>query len=101
MGIFKAREPRKFRKVSIYTDERKERLQRLVEQVKREQGEIVDEKPEDRFSPERFRGKFREFTPRAEKYRQKKYRLGLPLAILLVLTLLLIWRFLLTGTTHF
>ena len=36
MGLFSARQPRKFRPVSIYTDERKEKLQKLVEQVERE-----------------------------------------------------------------
>ena len=45
MGLFSARQPRKFRRVSIYTDERKERLQKLVEQVEREKGDVqpVDE----------------------------------------------------------
>ena len=34
MGLFKTREPRHFRRVSIYTDERKEKLEKLVEIAK-------------------------------------------------------------------
>ncbi len=101
MGIFKAREPRKFRRVTVYSDERKDRLRRLVEEVKREQGEIEAKVEEDRFNPDRFRGKFQEFTPRAQKHRESKTRLGLPLVMVLLLALFLVWRFLLTGSTRF
>ena len=33
MGLFNTRKPRGFRRVSIYTDERKEKLDKLVNQV--------------------------------------------------------------------
>ena len=39
MGMFKNREPRRYRPVNIYTDERKERLQKLVDEVRIQQGE--------------------------------------------------------------
>ena len=39
MGLFNTRKPRGYRRVSIYTDDRKEKLEKLVNQVKREQGE--------------------------------------------------------------
>ena len=35
MGMFKTREPRKFRRVSIYTDERREKLDKLVNDYNR------------------------------------------------------------------
>lgn len=39
MKLFSTRKPRSYRRVSIYTDESRERLQKLVDDVKREQGE--------------------------------------------------------------
>ena len=42
MGMFNTRKPRKFRSVHIYTDESREKLEKLVRDVKREQG-ILEE----------------------------------------------------------
>lgn len=67
MGMFKTREPRRFRRVSIYTDERKEKLDKLVEEVKREQGELPPA-PVD-YTRDRFKGKFSQFTPRTQASR--------------------------------
>ena len=39
MKLFSTRKPRSYRRVSIYTDESRDRLQKLVDDVKREQGE--------------------------------------------------------------
>ena len=47
MGMFNTRQPRGFRRVSIYTDDRKEKLQKLVDEVKRQEGESVEDKPYD------------------------------------------------------
>lgn len=99
MGMFNARKPRRFHPVHIYTDERREKLERLVDDVKREQGTFREkDKPYD---PAKFRGKFGQYTPRAQRYRQSEHRLGWPLAVVLVMALLLVWRFLLSGTTYF
>lgn len=95
MGLFTTRQPRKFRRVSIYTDERKDKLQKLVDDVKREQGLLP---PEDKpYDPTKFKGTFIEFTPRAKKYKESTTRLGWPLALILIAALILLWRFLLTG----
>ena len=95
MGIFQTREPRRFRRVSIYTDENKERLQRLVNEVRREQGELPEE--EEKFDPERLKGTFINYTPRAQKHKEEGSRLGWPLIIVLIMALLVLWRFLMTG----
>jgi hypothetical protein len=95
MGLFSARQPRKFRRVSIYTDERKERLQKLVEQVEREKGDV---QPADEvYDTGKFKGTFINFTPRAQRYKEHGARIGWPLAILLIFVLLIIWRFIMTG----
>ena len=99
MGMFNTREPRRFRRVSIYTDESKEKLQKLVDSVKREQGELPPE--EEKFNPEKFKGTFSNFTPRAQKYKERGTKMGWPLAIVLILLLLVLWRLLLTGKTSF
>lgn len=98
MGMFNTRKPRKFRPVHIYTDENREKLERLVNDVKREQGTLP--KDQEPYDPSKFRGKFGQYTPRAQRHRESSHRLGWPLVIVLVLALMLVWRFLLTGTTY-
>ena len=95
MGLFSARQPRKFRRVSIYTDERKERLQKLVEQVERETGDV--QPADEAYDTGKFKGTFINFTPRAQRYKEHGARIGWPLAILLIFVLLIIWRFIMTG----
>lgn len=95
MKLFNTRKPRSYRRVSIYTDESHDRLRKLVEDVKREQGEQPS--AEMPYNPDKFRGTFLNYTPRAQKYKTKGTKLGWPIVILLVFALLILWRFLLTG----
>ena len=95
MKLFNTRKPRSFRRVSIYTDESRDRLQKLVDEVKREQGETpASEAPYD---PDKFRGTFINYTPRAQRHKENGSKFGLPLGIAIIFALLVIWRFLLTG----
>lgn len=93
MSIFKARKPRQFRRVSIYTDESRDRLQKLADDVRREQGETVE--TEERYNPDKFRGTFINFTPRAQKHKEGGSRLGWPIVITLIFGMIILWRFLL------
>ena len=93
MRLFKARKPRQFRRVSIYTDESRDRLQKLADDVRREQGEAVE--TEERYNPDKFRGTFINFTPRAQKYKEGGSRLGWPIVITLIFGMIILWRFLL------
>ena len=95
MKLFSTRKPRQFRRVSIYTDESRDRLQKLVDDVKREQGEAPA--PQERYDPDKFRGTFSSFTPRAQRHRENGTWLGWPVIIVLVFGLIILWRFLLTG----
>lgn len=100
MGMFNARQPRRFRPVSIYSDESRERLQKLVDEVKREQG-LADPKEKKPYDTGKFNGTFINYTPRAQKHKENGTRFGWPLAIVLIMALLMIWRFLLTGNARF
>lgn len=95
MRLFSTREPRKFRRVSIYTDESRDRLQKLVDEVKREQGEVPAN--EEIYDPDKFRGTFINYTPRAQKHKENGSKLGWPIIIVILFGLLILWRFLLTG----
>ena len=94
MGMFQTRQPRRFHRVSIYTDESKDRLQRIVDEVKREQGELPEEK---KFDPERFKGTFSNYTPRAQRYKERGNRFGWPLIVTLIAVLIVIMYLLIDG----
>ena len=96
MGLFSTRQPRKFRRVSIYTDERKEKLQKLVEQTMREKGEAASE--DQTYQADKFTGTCINYTPRAQRYKENGARIGWPLAVILIIVLLIIWKFIMTGT---
>ena len=95
MSLFSTREPRRFRGVHIYTSERKDKLDRLVAEAKREEqlqrGEHVDYTPDI----ESYRGKFAQNLRRADPDRK---RLHPGLAIAIIVVLLILWHYLLTGS---
>ncbi|MBP5381332.1 MAG: hypothetical protein J6Y39_06365 [Bacteroidaceae bacterium] len=93
MGLFQTREPRKYRRISIYTSERQDKLDKLVRDVKREMGEL----PANDIEPDRFKGKFSQFTPRASQAGERENRLTWPLALILILVLILVWRYIVMG----
>lgn len=93
MSLFKAREPRKYRPRVIYRDERKEKLQKLVNDVRRQQGEPVDEP----YDPTKFQGTFSQYTPHAKRASERTHRLAWPVALMLVIVLIVLWRYLMTG----
>lgn len=97
MGMFTARQPRKFRRVSIYTDESRDKLQKLINDVKREQGEL----PPEPYDPTKFKGTFSEFTPHAQRHKESNMKLKWPVAMALILVLLVLWHWLLTGNSRF
>lgn len=93
MGMFQTREPRKYRPVSMYTSERKDKLDKLVKDVKREMGELSA----GDIAPDHFKGKFAQFTPRASRSAGRRHRLTWPLVLFVVLVLLLLWYYILIG----
>lgn len=100
MGMFSAREPRKFRRVSIYTDERRDKLDKLVSDYKKETGQIPVSQED--YTEDRFKGKFSQFTPRAQRFAQGgRGLIKWPVALVLILLLYLLIRWILTGEARF
>ena len=93
MALFQTREPRKYRRISMYTSERQDRLDRLVRDVKREMGEL----PSTDIEPDHFKGKFSQFTPHAQRASEREHRLTWPLALVIIMALILIWRYIVMG----
>ena len=94
MSMFSSRMPRKYRRVSVYYDERREKLAKIVDQVKREQGEL----PAQPYDPtDKFKGQFAKYTPHAQRADEGGRKLAWPIIILLIGALLMIWYFLQTG----
>lgn len=94
MSLFKQREPRRFEHNYIYYDERKEKLRNIEQKAKRELGMLEQET----YDPEKqIRGKFAEQTKHLKRWREESGRRLSPFgAFLIVIVLLLIWRFLLS-----
>ena len=100
MGMFKTREPRKFRRISIYTDERRDKLQKLIDDAKREKGELPP-KPFD-INEHSFKGKFSEFTPRTQRFSEGgRGMIKWPVALILIILLIMLIRWLMAGEIHF
>ena len=98
MDLFSTRQPRRFRGVHIYTSERKDKLDRLVAEAKRE--EQLERGEEVHYMPdiESYRGKFAQNLHRADPDRK---RLHPGIAIALIVVLIIIWHYLLTGSFSF
>ncbi len=96
MAMFSSRMPRKYRRVSIYSDEHKEKLDKLVQEVRRQQGEL----PEQPYDPtDKFKGQFSKFTPHAQKAKGGR-KLAWPVILMLICALVLIWYYLQTGHVY-
>ncbi|MBO5795299.1 MAG: hypothetical protein J6R28_01415 [Bacteroides sp.] len=88
MGMFTMRKPRGFQHNYIYVNERKEKLDKMTENAKRELGMI----PEKEFSPEDIRGKFVESTTHLRR-RKESGKKPIPFIIKLFLIVLLMCLF--------
>ena len=98
MGLFKTRKPRGFQHDYIYINERQERLREIETRAKRELGMA----PPEEFNPENIRGTFVKATKHLRRAKESGRK---PMhwftAVLIILALLYVWRFLLTGELHF
>lgn len=100
MGMFKTREPRRFRRVSVYTDDRKEKLEKLVNDYKREIGELPP--AEEDYTKDRFKGKFSQFTPRAQRFAEGGHGMvKWPVALVVIILLMMLLRWIMTGEFSF
>lgn len=94
MGMFNIRKPRKFNHPYIYVDERKEKLQKMEEDAKRDLGML----PPKEFNPEDIRGKFAENTTHLKRRKQSRRKpLSYGTIIIAILILLFILHYLVSG----
>lgn len=96
MSLFKARQPRRYRPRVIFTNPEKEKLQKLVNDVRRQQGEQVDEP----YDPTKFRGTFSQYTPHAQRASNRGHKLVWPIALFIIIILIFVWHYLMTGKVH-
>lgn len=98
MALFTTREPRRFRGVHIYTSERQDKLDKLVADAKREEQIARGETPEYKPDINSYRGKFAQNLKKADPNRR---RLHPGIAIAIIVVLIILWHYLLTGTFRF
>jgi hypothetical protein len=84
--------------VHIYTSERKDKLDKLVAQAKREEQLARGETPEYKPDIESYRGKFAKNLKKADPDRR---RLHPCIAIAIIVVLLMLWYYLMTGSFKF
>lgn len=98
MGMFKSQKPRRFNHQYIYVDERKEKLEKMEEQAKRELGMI----PEKEFNPEDIRGKFIEGTTHLKRRKQSNRQpVHVGVIFIIIALLVFLWHYLQTGNWSF
>ncbi len=98
MGMFSMRKPRGFHHEYIYVDERKEKLEKIKENAKRELGML----PPKAFNPEDIRGKFVEGTTHLKRKKARgnsSWSYGKLLIAILIL--LYVMHYLVTGEWTF
>ncbi|MCH5176991.1 MAG: hypothetical protein J1F25_03130 [Prevotellaceae bacterium] len=95
MALFTTRKPRGFQHNYIYYDPRKEKLAQIEEKAKRDLGLL----PPKEFTPEDIRGKFVGATKHLKRRKEsKRKRLSNGAIILIIIGLLLLAKYLYTGS---
>ena len=93
MGMFSVNKPRGFQHNYIYYDPRKEKLQKIEENAKRELGII----PPKEFEPEDIRGKFVNATSHLKRRKETGKHVSSGILILIIVALILFMRYLYAG----
>ncbi|MBR6691685.1 MAG: hypothetical protein IKL75_03500 [Bacteroidaceae bacterium] len=73
MKLFKTREPRKFNHRYIFVDERKEKIDRIMENAKRDLGMLP---PKEQSYEERIRGAFTEDNSHLARHKERGPRIS-------------------------
>ncbi len=98
MKLFRTQKPRGFNHQYIYVDERKEKLNKIEENAKRDLGMI----PPKEYSPENIRGKFVEGTKHLKRRKESNRKpMTYGALIVAIIVLLYILHYLVTGEWRF
>jgi len=94
MSLFRVNKPRGFQHNYIYYDPRKEKLQKIEENAKRELGLL----PEKEFDPEDIRGKFVGATSHLKRRKESGRKpISSGILIMIIILLILVMKYLYTG----
>lgn len=94
MGMFKMREPRKFNHKYIYVDERKEKLDKIVENAKRELGMLP---PDEDGYRERLQGAFVSDNSHIERRKSNGARITTRVAVAALFVCVFLLYYILRG----
>lgn len=98
MGYFKMREPRRFNHKYIFVDERKERLDKIVENAKRDLGMLP---PKETSPEERIRGAFVSGTKHLKRRNEEGQAFSTKTLVVLIAVFLYLLHYLVTGRFTF
>ena len=98
MALFKMREPRKFNHKYIFVDERKEKLDKIVENAKRDLGMLP---PEEKNYSERIRGAFAGENSHVTRRRENGSRISSRTAVAALFVCAILFYFLIKGVWVF
>lgn len=98
MALFKMREPRKFNHKYIFVDERKEKLDKIVENAKRDLGMLP---PEEKNYSERIRGAFTGENSHVTRRRENGSRISSRTAVAALFVCAILFYFLIKGVWVF
>lgn len=94
MSLFRVNKPRGFQHNYIYYDPRKEKLQKIEENAKRELGLL----PEKEFDPEDIRGKFVGATSHLKRRKESGPKpISSGILIMIIILLILVMKYIYTG----
>ena len=98
MGYFGVREPRRFNHKHIFVDERREKLDRIVENAKRDLGMLP---PKETGYEERIRGAFENETTHLKRRKEEGARFSTKTLVVLLVIMGLLLHYLVTGSLKF
>lgn len=98
MGYFSMREPRRFNHKYIFVDERKEKLDKIVENAKRDLGMLP---PAEETREERIRGAFVNATTHLKRRKEEGVRFSTKTLVVITLIALYVLHYLVTGNLTF
>lgn len=98
MGYFSMREPRRFNHKYIFVDERKEKLDKIVENAKRDLGMLP---PSESTKEERIRGAFVKETTHLKRRKDEGERFSTKTLVIAIIVSLYILHYLVTGSWTF
>ena len=98
MGYFKQREPRRFNHKYIFVDERREKLDKIVENAKRDLGMLP---PKETSCEERIRGRFAGETTHLKRRKENGERFSTKALVVLLVVMSFLLYYLVTGNLRF